>query len=149
MASDSVATLRSAPDCRVCPVQTCMARSPETETMWRSIVVQHPAQLPGSRPLVAEGDAPKALFTVRAGCVKSYTLDANGNERVRGFYFPGDLLGVEAMGRTQSPAGLAAVVPSQVCAAAMKDVQAQVSTDVAFSNRLLDQARRELSMALS
>jgi CRP/FNR family transcriptional regulator len=143
------ATVRSAPDCRVCPVDSCLARSPDTASTWMSIATQHPALLPHCKPLVAAGDAPKGLFTVRAGCVKSYTLDANGNERVRGFYFPGDLIGLEAMGQAQNPAGFAAVVPSQVCAAAMKDVQTHVTTDVGFSNRLLDQARRELSMALS
>jgi CRP/FNR family transcriptional regulator len=143
------ATVHSAPDCRVCPVQTCMARAPETASTWKSIVTQHPALLPNCKPLVAAGDAPKGLFTVRAGCVKSYTLDAHGNERVRGFYFPGDLIGLEAIGQAQAPAGFAAVVPSQVCAAAMRDVQTHVTTSIGFSNRLLDQARRELSMALS
>jgi CRP/FNR family transcriptional regulator len=113
------------------------------------MATQHPAQLPGCKPLATEGDTPRALFTIRAGCVKSYTLDANGNERIRGFYFPGDLIGLDAMGQSRNPAGFAAVVPSQVCAAPMKEAQSHAATDAGFSNRLLELARRELSMALS
>ncbi|HKY92337.1 MAG TPA: Crp/Fnr family transcriptional regulator [Nevskiaceae bacterium] len=149
MAFDTSPALRNAPDCRVCPVGHCLARCASTAGAWSAMATQHPAQMPGGQPLIHAGEAPRALFTVRAGCIKSFTVDAEGNERVRGFYFPGDMVGLETLGASRAPASAAAVTPSQVCAASALEIQQRSTKDASLANRLLAQTRRELSMALA
>lgn len=39
----------------------------------------------------------QALYAVRSGCYKSYTLDAEGGEQIWGFHLPGEILGLEAI----------------------------------------------------
>jgi CRP/FNR family transcriptional regulator len=149
MAFDCSPSHRTAPDCRVCPVDSCLARCQSTAGAWSAVAMQHPAQMPGGQPLIGTGETPRALFTVRAGCIKTYTVDADGNERVRGFFFPGDMVGLDTLGAARAPASAAAVTASQVCAAPIHEIEKRSTQDASLSNRLLAQTRRELSMALS
>jgi len=43
------------------------------------------------------GDPFKAIYAVRAGTYKSYTVDSEGREHVLGFHLPGELLGLDAI----------------------------------------------------
>ncbi|HEV2110224.1 MAG TPA: fumarate/nitrate reduction transcriptional regulator Fnr [Gammaproteobacteria bacterium] len=43
------------------------------------------------------GDPFKAVYAVRAGSYKSYTVDSEGREHVLGFHLPGELLGLDAI----------------------------------------------------
>lgn len=43
------------------------------------------------------GDRFEAIYAVRAGSYKSYTVDSEGREHVLGFHLPGDLLGLDAI----------------------------------------------------
>lgn len=39
----------------------------------------------------------KSLYVIQTGCLKSVEVDNEGNELIRGFYFPGEALGLEAI----------------------------------------------------
>src|SRR5579872_1169997 len=41
------------------------------------------------------GDSFKAVYAVRVGSCKSYTVDSEGREHVLGFHLPGELLGLD------------------------------------------------------
>lgn len=43
------------------------------------------------------GDAFQALFLVVSGTLKTYNVNMDGDERIGGFHFPGDLLGLDAI----------------------------------------------------
>ncbi len=43
------------------------------------------------------GDKFAAIYAVRAGSYKSYTVDSEGREHVLGFHLPGELLGLDAI----------------------------------------------------
>jgi CRP/FNR family transcriptional regulator len=43
------------------------------------------------------GDQFTAIYAVRTGCVKSYSIDAGGREMVHGFHVRGELLGFDAI----------------------------------------------------
>lgn len=140
---------RSAPHCGTCPVHSCPARCANTADTWQSLVGLLPPQMPGGSTLVTAGEPMPALFAVRAGCIKSYTIDAQGNEHVRGFHFPGDLVGLDALGLQRSPASAAAVTPSQVCAVSVSEIRKRLSNDVDLSAHLLEKTRHELGLALA
>lgn len=140
---------RNSPDCRACPVQTCLSRCADTAPQWRTMVGLLPPQMPGSAPLIRAGEPLQHLYSVRAGCIKTCTVDAQGNEHVRSFYFPGDLVGLDALGESVSPGQATAVSPAQVCAASVIGVQARMADDPGVARRLFDQARRELRLSMA
>jgi CRP/FNR family transcriptional regulator, anaerobic regulatory protein len=43
------------------------------------------------------GDPFRAIYAVRAGSVKTYTLTDDGNEQITGFHLPGELVGLDAI----------------------------------------------------
>ena len=110
-----------------------------------------PSQMPGRGLMIEVGVPLPALFSVRAGCIKSYTLDSDGNEHVRAFHFPGDLVGLDALGSALSPASAAPVTPSQVCAVPVEEITQRMSSNAALATQLLHKTREALrqSMALA
>lgn len=48
-------------------------------------------------PLFAQGDKLTAIYAVKSGAVKASTLDMDGLEQILGFYYPGDLLGLDGL----------------------------------------------------
>lgn len=46
------------------------------------------------QPIFHEGDPAKRVFMLAAGCLKIYTLLADGRRQITGFMFPGDFLGM-------------------------------------------------------
>jgi CRP/FNR family transcriptional regulator len=47
--------------------------------------------------LFREGDRFTAIYALRSGCIKTFSLDAAGNEVVHGFHLRGELLGLDAV----------------------------------------------------
>ena len=138
-----------APQCRTCPVQSCPARHAATADTWQSVVGLLPPQMPGRSALVEAGSPLPSLFSVRAGCIKSYTLDAQGNERIRAFHFPGDLVGLDALGTARASASAAPVTASQVCAVPVSEIGQRLEGDAALAGQLLSKTRESLRQAMA
>lgn len=138
-------------DCLVCPVRSCLAhRGNDTQASpWSEMLAPRQALMPGDGALFREGDGQRALYSVRGGCIKTFTVDAEGNERIRGFHFPGDLIGLDAIGDGRHLSTAVAVVPSQVCVAPMVDLQSLMLDVPAISIRVMRQMSRELAMSLA
>ncbi|MDH3645148.1 MAG: helix-turn-helix domain-containing protein [Gammaproteobacteria bacterium] len=60
-------------------------------------MVRHVQSLPSGDHLFRIGDQFTAIYAVRAGCIKSYSLDAVGHELVHGFHVRNELLGFDAV----------------------------------------------------
>ncbi|MDR3415176.1 MAG: helix-turn-helix domain-containing protein [Nevskia sp.] len=138
-------------DCQLCPVRTCMARrgSADAAAAWSSILAPRMAAMPGAAALHRAGDKMKAVFSVRGGCIKAYTIDADGNERIRGFYLPGDLVGLDGFGGGVCLSTAAAVVPSQVCVVPVCELRKLMQRWPSVSLSLMEQTSRELGVALA
>lgn len=143
------ASRRVIPNCKACPVQGCPACSDTAAQGWREMVDLLGPQMPGSSKLMTVGDPLPSLFSVRAGCVKSYTLDAQGNEHVRAFHFPGDLVGLEALGTSRAQASATPVTPSQVCAVPVAELDRRLASDPALAGELLAKIQHDLRRALA
>jgi len=74
-----------------------------------------------SRPIQAgehifrAGDKFQSIAAVRAGCFKGYVIDKNGEERVLGFYLPGEIIGFDAIHEKTHKANVVALDTSSVC----------------------------------
>jgi CRP/FNR family transcriptional regulator len=60
-------------------------------------------------------DSFSSIFAVRSGSVKSYSIDEEGEELVTGFYFPGEVLGMDGIGQNQHASSAVAMETSSVC----------------------------------
>ena len=138
--------------CSICPAGgTCViqgAASAEVER-WNAAVEATLSLASPGKTLVEAGAPANALFTVRAGCLKSFTVDADGTERVRGFYLPGDIIGLDALGVATFPATIVAVTPSQVCRISAAQVRRLMAESPFLARRLLDRTSAELAHALT
>ena len=138
-------------DCLVCPVRDCLGRL-DSEGMtsdWNEVLAPRQSVMPGAAVLVNAGDRLRAVYSVRGGCLKAYTLDADGNERIRGFYLPGDVVGLDALADGVSLANVAAVVPSQVCVAPVVALRQLMLQRPELGQRVMEQTSRELALALA
>jgi len=138
--------------CSVCPTAAaCVIRGAAREEIERwNASVENQISLPAAgKTLVEAGSSATAIYTVRAGCLKSFTVDADGTERVRGFYLPGDVIGLDSLGAEAFPATVVAVTPSQVCRIPAEQVRKLMAESPVIARRLLDRTSAELAHALA
>jgi CRP/FNR family transcriptional regulator len=138
--------------CGVCPtVAACVIRGAGRVDVERwNASVENQIALPAAGKTLFEAGAPAtAIYTVRAGCLKSFTVDTDGTERVRGFYLPGDIIGLDSLGADAFPATVVAVTPSQVCRIPAEQVRRLMAESPVIARRLLDRTSAELAHALA
>lgn len=66
--------------------------------------------------LFRAGDPFKSLVAIRTGAIKLYVVDDNGEEQILGFYFPGELLGLDAIETDTHTCNAVALETSSFCA---------------------------------
>jgi CRP/FNR family transcriptional regulator len=138
--------------CTVCPTAAaCVIRGATRAEIerWNGAVEATVSLASPGKTLVEAGMPANAIYTVRAGCLKSFTVDADGTERVRGFYLPGDIVGLDALGGDSFPATIVAVTPSQVCKIPAAAVRRLMAESPFLARRLLDRTSAELAHALT
>jgi CRP/FNR family transcriptional regulator len=138
--------------CTVCPAASaCVIHGAARADVerWNAAVEAAVSLASAGKTLVEAGAPAAAIYTVRAGCLKSFTVDADGTERVRGFYLPGDIVGLDALGGDSFPATIVAVMPSQVCRIPAVAVQRLMAESPFLARRLLDRTSAELAQALT
>lgn len=55
------------------------------------------------------------LYAIKSGCLKTYEVDSDGNELIRGFYFAGEILGFDAIARGDYRYSAIALSDALVC----------------------------------
>lgn len=103
--------------CRECPVRhqclPLMLPAEEQHHLERLIVHSRPLQR--GDYLYRAGELPQSLFAVRAGALKTYLLDNDGNDQITGFHLPGELVGLDALGRDHHPGFAVALETTSLC----------------------------------
>lgn len=61
------------------------------------------------------GDPFDSLYAVRSGAFKTVGVSSNGDQKVTGFYLPGEVLGLDAIGRGEHNYTAVALEDSEVC----------------------------------
>lgn len=73
------------------------------------------APLARAATLVREGERATDLYVIRSGSAKSSTRGEDGNEHIRDFHLPGDVVGLESMCSRDYSASVAMLERSGVC----------------------------------
>ncbi|TAJ52364.1 MAG: Crp/Fnr family transcriptional regulator [Nevskiaceae bacterium] len=142
--------IRSA--CTLCPVGShCVtAGLPQADMQrWAGVMIPHLPLAQAGKSLYAAGATADCVYVVRAGCIKTYTVDGEGNERVRGFFLPGDVVGLDAIGIGHYPENAVTVVGSQVCRVSKGQLQGLLVSAPALNQRVMERLTGELRLALA
>ncbi len=138
--------------CSLCPtVAACVMRGAARQEIdrWNASVENQISLAAAGKTLFEAGSPATAIYTVRAGCLKSFTVDSDGTERVRAFYLPGDVIGLDSLGADAFPATVVAVTASQVCRIPAEQVRKLMAESPFIARRLLDRTSAELAHALA
>jgi CRP/FNR family transcriptional regulator len=78
-------------------------------------LVQHIGPFAEGEHIFREGDPFEAIAAVRSGTVKTYVNDSEGREQVLGFFFPGEVIGLNAISHSRYPCNAVALDEVNLC----------------------------------
>jgi CRP/FNR family transcriptional regulator len=103
--------------CSTCAFsQACMAQGMDKAALMDlHVLVEHVGPLRAGDHVFREGDPFEAIAAVRAGTVKTYTIDRDGHEHVLGFHLPGEVIGLNAIDGDRYPCNAMALDTVMLC----------------------------------
>ncbi len=103
--------------CKECSLhQLCLPRSingSDLEKLDR--IIERKKPLKRNEHLFHIGSPFATIYVVRSGSLKTYSPTVDGQEQVTGFHLPGELLGLDAIGKGQHPCAAKALETTSVC----------------------------------
>lgn len=104
-------------NCGNCRLGTiCLPLALEADDIVRlDEIVQRGRPLQKNEHLYREGDEFDSVFAVRSGTIKAYRITGDGQEQVTGFYFPGEILGMDGISKDRYASSAKALETSAVC----------------------------------
>jgi CRP/FNR family transcriptional regulator len=78
-------------------------------------IIQRSKPLQKSQHLYREGDIFRSVYAVRSGAMKAYKTTDDGREQVTGFYFPGEILGMDGISNNLHASSAKALETAAVC----------------------------------
>jgi len=115
---DSMDILRQTVSCETCSIsQLCLPNSLSRDEVSRlNTIVSRGTPIQKGKFLSQAGDTFKQLYAVSSGSFKSYTLSEDGIINITGFFFPGELIGLDAISTGNHTSFVKALETSAVCA---------------------------------
>lgn len=107
----------SAISCGNCRLGTiCLPLALEADDIVRlDEIVQRGRPLQKNEHLYREGDEFDSVYAVRSGTIKAYRITGDGQEQVTGFYFPGEILGMDGISKDRYASSAKALETAAVC----------------------------------
>ena len=78
-------------------------------------IIQRTKPVQKSQHLYREGDDFQSVYAVRSGALKAYRTTDDGREQVTGFYFPGEILGMDGISKNTHASSAKALETSSIC----------------------------------
>ncbi|MFD2176639.1 FNR family transcription factor [Veronia pacifica] len=78
-------------------------------------IIERKKPVQKGQTLFKAGDGLQALYAIRSGSIKSYTITEQGEEQITGFHLAGDLVGFDAITEMSHPSFAQALETSMVC----------------------------------
>jgi CRP/FNR family transcriptional regulator, anaerobic regulatory protein len=96
--------------------QLCLPRSIEgTDLEKLDQIIERKRPLKRNEHLFQIGSSFSSIYVVRSGSLKTYSPTIDGQEQVTGFHLPGELLGLDAIGKGKHPCAAKALETTSVC----------------------------------
>jgi CRP/FNR family transcriptional regulator len=78
-------------------------------------IIQRSKPLQKSQHLYREGDDFESVYAVRSGTLKAYKTTDDGREQVTGFYFPGEILGMDGISNNVHASSAVSLETAAIC----------------------------------
>jgi CRP/FNR family transcriptional regulator len=103
--------------CNGCSLrQLCLPMGVSQEDLHRlDEIVRRSRPMQRGRHVFRLGDQFHAIYAIRSGSVKTYTMTETGSEQITGFHLPGELIGLDAIATGAHPCGAKALETATVC----------------------------------
>ena len=88
-------------------------------------------------PLFQDGEKMTALYAIRSGTFKTYTVNEHGEEQITGFHLAGDLLGFDAIANSEHPSFAKSLETSMVCEIPYNNLDALSNTMPKLKKQIL------------
>lgn len=95
------------------------------------------------------GDRFDAVYAVRSGTFKVYTVDSEGREHVLGFHLPGELMGLKAIYPQHHITNAVALDTSTVCVLPYNELTSLASTMPSLQSQLVRLMSKDLAEAVT
>ena len=133
--------------CSNCNLQElCLPRglnAKDLEKLDHMVKGSHP--IPKGNYIFRTDDPFVSLSAVRSGSVKVYVLNESGEEQIIGFYFPGEILGFDAIESHRHTCSAVALETTTFCTIPYNKLNAICAQVPDFHNQLLRLLSREIS----
>lgn len=126
--------------CGVCALhRLCLPLGIDKEDIDRlaNIVSRRRPPLRRGEYLFHAGDPFRAVYVIRAGSVKMVNGSREGDERITGFYLPGELIGLDAISAGSHPCAARALETTAVCEIGYAELEALSRTIPGLQRQLL------------
>jgi CRP/FNR family transcriptional regulator len=111
-------------------------------------MVRHVGPLEAGSYLFREGDVFTAIYAVRTGCIKSFSIDASGHELVHGFHVRGELLGFDAIYPERHQCNAQVLESTSLCVIPYQDISRLSIEFHSLQGQVLQLMSREFSRQL-
>lgn len=141
----SIAHLRQS--CRSCSLRDlCLPLGLEADDMERLESIVHTrGPIRGGEHVFREGDNFHALYAVKSGALKTYTIDDQGREHVLGFHIAGELVGLDGIHSGHNRCNAVALQTTSVCAMPFSRLEQVIHEIPGLQAQMLRVMSRELS----
>ncbi len=136
--------LQTCPRCLFANLLASVLVSRSRERLVRRLI-RAPSSLNTGQTLRREGEPFQALYMLRAGVLKTFVVSEDGAEQIIDFHFPGELVGLSAMGTGNHLGCTMALSPSAVCVIRASDMDAVCREYPDVQKRLLQLTSREVA----
>ena len=105
-------------NCRDCFLQRhCLPNSLDDRSRTAlSEITSHPKPFHKGRYIYRQNSPFSSIYIVRSGVVKTYYFDERGDEHITGFYLPGEMFGIDGIGRSKYRYNAQALDTTAICA---------------------------------
>jgi CRP/FNR family transcriptional regulator len=100
------------------------------------VLTHRVVRLRKGEPLYLLGDPVAALFAIRVGTVKTHVATEDGRTQVVGFHFPGEMVGLDSIGRRQYASYATALEDTKVCMIPMDALRSLAASTPTLANRI-------------
>lgn len=133
--------------CKECSLhQLCLPKSIDGKDLDKlDGIIQRKRPLKRGEHLFQLGGKFSSIFVVRSGSLKTYTPTIDGTEQVTGFHLPGELLGLDAIGKGQHPCAARALETTSVCEVPFDNLENLTHQLPSLQQQLLRLMSKEIS----
>ena len=138
---------RSANACSTCCLRlVCLPCELEEGDLYRfDSIATVKRRIARGSALYHSGDGFESLHAVRSGAFKTVGTSRNGQEKITGFYLPGELLGLEAISGGRHAYAAVALEDSEVCAIPFTALERMAQSVPALQHRLFRMLSGDIS----